>query len=410
MNMKSFLLPALIGTCALTCTLPLPAAQQAPNYAAAKALVADDGYIIFAYADGWDKFSQKRCQKLIEHSAILKAAGNAVLMPLPIPEYTTEETKKAMEEHCGELKVPGANSYPALIFMDAKGKHYATLYGKDVTRGKVSRVAEMVADTLEKGKKRRDLLRRAEAAPGPEKARLTFEAYQIDGLTWYGKGFSEHIAKLDPQDASGANHAAKYNHYGLLDTLNKEPIDKGLAEVDKMLADPAYTPVQKQQMCVAAVGMLRRRAGATGAADMQRYAELMKKLAPGTAEGKAADRILRDWVRPLSYEEGWTPGTLPMDATPVELVGKLPIAEPGTYTVRFDYTRGRHALNILAVELYDGNTKVAEDRHKGTTGNKSQNNTYTLKVNAPVKSPHLFISVDMPRNRDSNGTITIERH
>ena len=62
---------------------------------------------------------------------------------------------------------------------------------------------------------------------------------------------------------------------------------------------------------------------------------------------------------------------------------------------------------MKAVELYDGDTKVAEDRHDGTTGEKNHKNTYDLKVETPVKNPRLLITFNMNNNRDSYGRISI---
>jgi hypothetical protein len=41
---------------------------------------------------------------------------------------------------------------------------------------------------------------------------------------------------------------------------------------------------------------------------------------------------------------------------------------------------GQHALQIEAVELFEGSKFVAEDRHAGYTGTRTQNNVYTLRV------------------------------
>ncbi len=412
MNMKHIIFPTLIGAAALLGSLPSSAATQVASYPEAKAqnLISEDGIIVVAYADGWDKFSKKRAEKLLASEVIQKAAGKAVLLPLPIPAYTTRESKEQAATICGELQVPGANSYPALILLDAKGKHYATLCGREVARGKVSEVASLLTDRMAKGRKRAELLAAADAAKGPEKAKLTFDAYQMEGLSGFGKGFGSHIAKLDPQDATGAKRAANYDHYGLLGELGKMSPADIATRVDALLDDNAYTNRQKQRMCVAAIGVLRRNAGAEGMELMRRYALKIKALAPDTPEGRTSEHILKEWVKELTYEEGWSPACLPMSTRPMELKGKLPISTPGTYTVRFTYKGGRHALTVLGVELRDGNTKVAEDMHRGTTGSTHKNNTYTLKVDKAVLDPHVFISFDMSKNRDSRGVIEIEKN
>ncbi len=410
MDMKNIILPTALAAATLLGSLPTLAATQVTSLPEARAqgLINDDGIIIFAYADGWEKNSKKRCEKLLTSEAIHKAAGNAVLLPVPVPARMTDECQAQRKALCGSIGVPGANSYPAIIMLTPEGKHYATLCGKEIARGKIATVAKMLADRMSQGRKRSQLLAAAEKATGPEKAKLIFDAYQLDGLTGFGRGFAGHVAQFDPKDTTGAPRAAAYDHYGFMNTLNNKPTPELVEWTDKHLADPAYTDRQKQQMCVAAAGILRRRSGSENTQHLRRYAELMKTYAPESAEGRAADFILREWVQELSCEKGWAPSCLPSDQKPVELKGKLPIDGPGTYTVRFDYTAGKWALTVLAVELYDSNTKVTEDRHTGSAGFKNKNNTYTLKVDKTLGNPRIFISFDMPE-RDSRGNIVIEK-
>ena len=140
---------------------------------------------------------------------------------------------------------------------------------------------------------------------------------------------------------------------------------------------------------------------------MNEYASKLESYGKDTVLGRSAAIALREWSSRLTYEDGWQPDALPKDFTPAELEGELPISAPGTYTVIFKYQRGRHALFVKAVELYDGDTKVAEDRHDGTTGDKDHKNTYDLKVETPVKNPRLLITFDMKTKRDSYGRISI---
>ncbi len=408
---RNILISSALASAALLAALPLTAATVVPSYNAVvgKNILTDDGIIVVAYPDGWNRYSEKRAKALIASATIRKAAGNAVLIPLPVADYTTEASKKAKADICGKLNVPGARSYPAFILMDREGKHYATLCGTTVVRGTDKEIADKLTELMAKGRERRRLLTQAEQTEGPQKARLVFDAYQIEGLSGWGKGFNGHIAKLDPEDKTGAKRAANYDHYGLLDKLGKLPPAEAMAEVDKLLADSAYTNGQKQQMCMAILGVLRRNGSVAQADDMRRYARKLSEYAPNSPHGRAGDFISRNWVPELSCAKGWSPASLPLTTKPAELMGKLPISEAGTYTVTFKYTKGRFSLNVLGVELYDGKKKVAEDMHKGSTGRTSTNNIYTLKVDKTVKEPHVFISVDMAKNRDSHGSITIEK-
>ncbi len=406
--MKTFLFSLFLVSVALLAPMPLQAVAQAQTGAKAKALVKDDGYIIFAYAEGWDAFSEARCKKLMEASAIRKAAGQAVFMPLPIPEQPDEARRKKQEELLGGLKVPGVRSYPALILIDKDGWHYATLMGREVSRGSMAEVAALVADRMKKGKERRRLVAQVEQLEGTARAVPMFKAYQIDGLTWMDKGTVAALRRLDPNNETGVISALDFNGYGFANNIAKNGIQAGMEQVDKMLENPAYTPRQKQQMCAAAIGMLRRQGGLAEAEAMRRYAKLMQKLVPESPEGRAAARILREWIPGLRYGNGWNPSSLPTEPTAVEMEGELPIRAAGTYTVTFQYTSGAMMLIVQGVELYDGKKKVAEDIHRGTSGNNNWQNVYTLTVPKAVKNPRLLIRLGQ-KERDSYGKITIER-
>lgn len=111
----------------------------------------------------------------------------------------------------------------------------------------------------------------------------------------------------------------------------------------------------------------------------------------------------------LSLECGWSPLVLPSDFEPAELQGPLPISSPGTYELSFNYTKGSHRLQILGVELYDGEVKLAQDFHVGYSGHSHKNNTYLLRVKRAVREPRIFITFDMATMRNSYGNISLKR-
>ncbi len=392
---------------ALACPL-LPAAQQVANFAEAESQVTDDGYIIAAYADGWDSYSKARCEQLLADPLLQEAAGGALLLALPIPDVSNDETRAKQAALCGKLRVPAANSYPALIFFDKNGAHYATICGTPVLRGQSDKLAASISKCMAAGKKRTAMLAEAANASGADKAKLLFNAYQIGGLSRAPENLGEQLAQADPEDVSGMRRALNFNPYAFALGLNSKDLNTGLAEVKKILDDPAYSNKQKQQACTAAIGLLRRKGGVKGSAELRRYTALMKKYAPTSTEGRVADYVQRQWMPYLRYAEGWTPAGVPTDDTPIEIEGPLPISKAGTYTVTFEYTHGGEALIITGVTLYDGKKKVAEDIHRGVTGNSHSDNVYTLTVSKPVKEPHLFLSADMSQ-QNSYGRITIKK-
>ena len=56
------------------------------------------------------------------------------------------------------------------------------------------------------------------------------------------------------------------------------------------------------------------------------------------------------------------------------------ITAAGEFELTVRYLAGRHALKIHAVELFEGEKKVAEDVHEGYAGRKTRDNVYHLKV------------------------------
>ncbi len=401
------LLPALL---CLLAVLPTPAARTAASYDEAKPHLTEDGCIFFAHAEGWDHFSQKRCDALMAAKDIRRAAGNAVLIPLPIAEFADDARKQKQKKYCGELTVPGARSYPALIFFDARGRHYATLCGAVVTRGGSAEISRRITELMAAGRERVRLLDEAERAQGPAKASLIFKAYQIEGLSGSAWQQRDELAKLDPDDISGTVRSARFNPYDFAYKLERKPLKEAVPEVERMLADHAYTPLQKQRICAALIGTLRRRGTPEEKAAISLYAERMHELDPDSREGKTAGYVLSQWLhRPgLHYHEGWTPDNIRLDATPVEVQGIPPMKEPGQYSVTFTYTAGAYALLITSVALYDGDTKVAEDRHDGKAGHAHSDNTYHLKVDRELSRPRLFITTRM-NETNSRGYITITR-
>ena len=115
----------------------------------------------------------------------------------------------------------------------------------------------------------------------------------------------------------------------------------------------------------------------------------------------------------------WTPGTetpqgilnlgLPASGV-IGVKGYLGILEGGRQTVTFQYTSGRHRLDIAGVDVLDlaGNI-VASDYHKGYTGGQKSNNVYSLNI--PERGYYLVryfrdTVTDGQSSFDSNGTIT----
>lgn len=426
--MKALLTLALtsLSLSPLAC-LPAAGAQLAENYEAANALPKKDGYIVFAYAQGWDRFSKELCTKLMQNATIQEAAGESVILGMPVYQYAKQAQRDYVSEIVGPLGIREAESYPAILFFTPKNRHYATVCGPEVTRANPEELATIIRKRITAMHEQEQLLSQAEEAQGIEKAKLLGQATRVAGATAPG-GIAKQIKALDPNDTTGYVRSLSLNDFvftedfiydtqGIADPNKPKPkkpagtLQDALAQIDKLLADPAYTNEQKQTFCANAIGAIHRLGDVTNHGQIRQYADKMRALAPETTLGRSADTVIKAWGSGLTYENGWASHTLPKDDTPIEVQGDIPISKSGTYKVIFKWTGGSESLNIKGVQLYNDKKKIAEDMHDGVAGysTHAQNNTYTLSVRSKVTKPKLYVIFDAAQQRRSTGQIIIER-
>lgn len=397
--------------------------NQAESFAKAKETVTDDGYIAFAYAAGWDRYSEAFAKAWITNADIQKAAGSARLLLAPVYQAQDEKTKKAQDDFWGPIpeKARGfqLETYPAIMLFDKEGRHYADVFGPDMITRTPADIAADVAGKLELLHRQADLLKKAEAASGAEAARLLGEAATLEGIAAPDK-IAERVKKEDPQDESGYVRRLEFNGLSFADQKRKQVADLQskdekwaaiqdvVKEVEGMLEDDAYTNAQKQEMCSAVIGVLHRDGGYKGSLQIAKWAKRMTELDPESVLGRSGKVVPDVWAWKLNYAEGWTPKGIPDDKTPIALRGDLPISDPGSYTLQFMYHSGKDALHIEKVMLYDGDELVSEDEHQGEASKSPRNNSYTVTADAKLKNPRVFIIFNNGDKRDSYGMIRID--
>ena len=89
--------------------------------------------------------------------------------------------------------------------------------------------------------------------------------------------------------------------------------------------------------------------------------------------------------------------------------GYVSFRKAGTQTLTFQYTSGNHRLDIVGVDVVDGNGNVlAKDYHGGFTGGQKSNNVYTLDIpKAGAYVLRYFVAGTKRSDFNSNGTITL---
>lgn len=407
-------------------TAPAAGAQspnQAENFTKAKESVTDDGYIAFAYAADWDRYSESFAKAWITNADIQKAAGSARLLLAPVYQNLTDKVKKEQEAFWGPIPEKNRGfhdeTYPAIMFFDKDGRHYADVYGPDMLTRPVADIAADVAGKLELLHQQEALLKKSAAASGAEAAKYLGEAAAMEGINHPDK-VAEKLKELDPEDESGYVRRVTFDGLGFAGEKRKQVADCSskdarwaaiqdvIKEVEGKLEDNAYTAVQKQEMCAAVIGVLHRDGGYKGSLQIPQWCKRMAELDPESLLGRSAKVVPDVWSWKLNYAEGWTPRGIPDDNTPILLRGDLPISDAGSYTLQFMYHKGKDPLRIKKVMLYDGEELVSEDEHEGEASGSPRNNSYTVTADSKLKEPHVYIIFDNGDKRDSYGMIRID--
>lgn len=384
---------SLLMCLAAATLMPVQAATKVATYEQAQAKVNEEGYILFVYGDGWDKRAKEQMTSLYNAPEIVKAAGNSVMMLVPLPESLNEAQKAALEKTMGKLALPHVHSkhaFPAVVMYDKTGRIYSWISGPAMVYPEAGRIALTISRRKAGLQKQLQIMAAAAETKGEERANLLLQACRVENLERPDR-VQQLIKEADPEDKSGCLAALNFFNTTVGDKAAEMSLSDILKAQDASIANPLLTVQQKQNACAYAIGTIRRRAGAGGSDLIRKYALQMKQLDPTSVLGQSADIVIRDWTHGLQLVRGWAPGTLPIQGQPTELLGKLPISEAGTYKLHFKPTGGDKAI-IARVALYDGDTLISEDVRTTAIADNGQDHYYTLTAPAKVNTPRIFIT------------------
>lgn len=384
---------SLLMCLAAATLMPVQAATKVATYEQAHAKVNEEGYILFVYGDGWDKRAKEQMTALYNAPEIVKAAGNSVMMLVPLPESLDDAQKAALEKTMGNLALPHVHSkhaFPAVVMYDKAGRIYTWISGPAMVYPEAGRIALTISRRKAGLQKQQQIMAAAAETKGEERANLLLQACRVENLERPDR-VQQLIKEADPEDKSGCLAALNFFNTTVGDKAAEMSLSDILKAQDASIANPLLTVQQKQNACAYAIGTIRRRAGAGGSDLIRQYATQMKQLDPTSVLGQSADIVIRDWTHGLQLVRGWSPGTLPIQGQPTELLGKLPISEAGTYKLHFKPTGGDKAI-IARVALYDGDTLISEDVRTTAIADNGQDHYYTLTASAKVNNPRIFIT------------------
>lgn len=400
---------SLLMCLAAATLMPVQAATKVATYEQAQAKVNEEGYILFIYGEGWDKRAKEQITALYNAPEIVKAAGNSVMMLVPLPESLDDAQKAALEKTMGKLALPHVHSkhaFPAVVMYDKTGRIYSWISGPAMVYPDASRIALTISRRKAGLQKQLQILAAADETKGEERANLLLQACRVENLERPDR-VQQLIKEADPEDKSGCLAALNFHNNPLGDKVKDMKLADILVEMDKAIANPLHTVQQKQNACAFTIGTIRRRVGSGGSDLIRKYAELMKQLDPTSVLGQSADIVIRDWATGLQFVRGWSPQSLPMQGVPTELLGKLPIGPAGKYEVRFEPSGGRNHARVTRVALYDGDTLISEDTRGITLTSPA---SYYVTAEKEIKTPRIFLTFDTPDDtRDTRGKFIIRK-
>ncbi len=400
---------SLLMCLAAATLMPVQAATKVATYEQAQAKVNEEGYILFVYGDGWDKRAKEQITALYNAPEIVKAAGNSVMMLVPLPESLDDTQKTALEKTMGKLALPHVHSkhaFPAVVMYDKTGRIYSWISGPAMVYPDANRIALTISRRKAGLQKQLQIMAAADETKGEERANLLLQACRVENLERPDR-VQQLIKEADPEDKSGCLAALNFHNNPLGDKVKDMKLADILVEMDKAIANPLHTVQQKQNACAFTIGTIRRRVGFGGSDLIRKYALQMKQLDPSSVLGQSADIVIRDWAPGLQFVRGWSPQTLPMQGVPTELLGKLPIGPAGKYEVRFEPSGGRNYARVTRVALYDGDTLISEDTRGITLTSPA---SYYVTAEKDLKNPRIILTFDTPEDtRDTRGKFIIRK-
>ena len=179
-------------------------------------------------------------------------------------------------------------------------------------------------------------------------------------------------------------------------------------EIPKDVPDLEQTQkkAERQQLNLTHNEILRLHSAQTGCSTCHQYIdpigfglEMFDQLGIGRAapDDAAGGTVLR-----------WTPTETPRVYADYSWALTKPIAGGQKYRVRFQWTKGRHRLDIRNVRLHTNGVTV-EDKHFGFTGNRNQENTWSFQIppDAPQGEWKMTAEIQGNGGTDSHGRIVV---
>lgn len=301
--MNALIKGTLLALGALPALLSADAAQRVKTYSDAAEAAGKDGIIVYVYGPDWNTRSNRMLHEFWDTPELEQAAGNAVLLALPI--YQNEANKELDNgvDIKGRLRLPGFSYCPRVVMLDEDGEIYADLHGTD-DLGDI-RGAEGLANikkNLDLLRQRNAILEEADHEENEARARLLSKAADLPIKPQ--ADIVERIRMADPHDRTGCLRRHEFNPreflYQEMDTKDgflKPGFTPDLNAIKhhctRVFNDTAYKVEDRQAAYNLLIGITRQNGIVA-----QRLKTLIRanmRVGPETRSGKAGAHILTLW-------------------------------------------------------------------------------------------------------------------
>lgn len=273
----------------------LPASQVRTFQDAQKKAGDRKPFIMFCYGANYDKYSEKIYDEYIKrrNHPLGRILTKEIFVVVPIFQLPSDKEKREFEKVMGKRGVPGGiRSYPCFAVLDGQGRVRGVVEsGEDLASPE--KTAEALSALLEDYHKQEKLLDQASRAKGDRQKSIMREALALTRVRVPNHG------TFDP------------SNNGLGEKLQVMSLEQANAHVRNILANGAFTLLERQMILVALAGHMRR-----NKAPIPRlraiYTEI-RNIDPSSTYGIYAEGALELWVIP---HEGETKTQVAPDGTP----------------------------------------------------------------------------------------------
>lgn len=301
--MNALIKTSIFALATLLCAPAADAAQRVKTYRDAQEAAGKDGIIVYVYGPDWNTRSNRMLHDFWESSELEQAAGNAVLLALPVYQKKVNKELDNGVDIKGNLRLPGFCYCPRVVMLDEDGEIYADLHGTDDLGGFDGKEGiANIRKNLDLLHQRNAILEEADHEENEARARLLSKAADLPIKPQ--SDIVQRIRMADPNDKTGCLRRHEFNAreflYKEMDTKDgflKPTFVPDLNAIKqhctRIFTDTAYKVEDRQAAYNLLIGITRQNGIVS-----QRLKTLIRanmRIGPETRSGKAGEHILTLW-------------------------------------------------------------------------------------------------------------------